>query len=140
TPISLQRFPKACRRVLRSVIRMMDHALRPSLFDGHVERGEHERRPQVRLHRPGHHPATEGIEHHGEVEEPGPRGHVGYISHPELVQSTSREVAPHEIRRRCLVWTSPGGTHTARPVNTDDASRSHQSGDALLTHTLARLL
>src|SRR6185437_16561775 len=51
--------PEGQRRVLRTVIRVMDHTIRPSLLDSHVERLEHELRPQMRLHRPAHHAATE---------------------------------------------------------------------------------
>ena len=60
---------KGKRGVLSALVRMMDHAVWTSLPHSHLQRIEHQLGPQVSLHGPAHHPATEGIEHHGQIEE-----------------------------------------------------------------------
>ncbi len=56
---------------------MVDDVLRTALSEGHIEGVEHELRAQVRGHGPTDHASTEGVEHDGEIEEPGPSGNVG---------------------------------------------------------------
>ena len=51
--------------VLSALVRMMDHALWTSLPQSHLQRIE----LQLSLHGPAHHPAAEGIEHHGQIKE-----------------------------------------------------------------------
>ena len=58
--------------VLTALIGMVDHVLRTSLPQGHVQRVEHELGTQVVGHRPAHNAAGEGIDHHGQVEKTGP--------------------------------------------------------------------
>ncbi len=60
---------KGNRGVLSALVRMMDHALWTSLPQGHLQRIEHQLSPEVSLHGPAHHPAAEGIEHNGQIEE-----------------------------------------------------------------------
>ena len=60
---------KGKRGVLSALVRMMDHALWTSLPQSHLQRIEHQLSPQVSIHSPAHHPAAEGIEHHGQIEE-----------------------------------------------------------------------
>jgi hypothetical protein len=50
----------------------MDDVGRPALRDGHVQRGQDELRPQMRVHRPADHAATPRIEDDGEIQEAGP--------------------------------------------------------------------
>ena len=88
------------RRVLTPLIRVMDDRPRLPLPHGHIERREHEGRPQRRFHRPADDAATPGIEHDGQGEEAAPRRDVGDIRHPQLIRAGRREHPLHQIWRR----------------------------------------
>ncbi len=66
---SMTALAKGNRSVLSALVRMMDHAVWTSLPQSHLQRIEHQLSPQVSLHGPAHHPAAEGIEHNGQIEE-----------------------------------------------------------------------
>ena len=84
--------PERDRRVLRALVRVMDHSLGPALPDGHVQRVEDELRAQVRRHGPADHSAAPRIEHDGQVEEPCGSRDIRDVGDPELVGSVGREV------------------------------------------------
>src|SRR5688500_7658947 len=58
------------RGVLAPLIGVMDHRRRPTLPQSHAQGLEDELGTQMCRHRPAHHPATPGIQHHREVENP----------------------------------------------------------------------
>lgn len=72
--------------ILRALIRVVDDGCRPPLPERHVERLEHELRPQVGLHGPADHAPAPGIDHHGEEEESGGGRDIGDVGNPELVR------------------------------------------------------
>ena len=98
---------------------MRDHPRRPPLLDRHLERGQHQRRPQMRGHGPAHDAPTPDIEHDRQIQDPRPDRDVGDSGHPQLIRLRGRELAPHQIRGRL----SPGRPHR-RP-------RSFAPADAL---------
>src|SRR5437773_6845967 len=60
--------PKADRRVLAPLVRVVNDLVGPPLVDGHVQGGEDQTRLQMRFHRPPDHASTPDIEHDGEIE------------------------------------------------------------------------
>ena len=85
---------------------MVDDAFGPALGHGHVERGQHELRPEGPGHRPPDDPAAEHVENHGEVEKAATGRDVGDISHPERIGAVGHELALDEVlapsaRRAC---------------------------------------
>ena len=78
-------FAELDRGILRALIRMVDHAVRPSLPERHVEGIEHHLRVQGGRHRPADDPAAEGIEHDRQIEEAGPCRNIRDISHPQHI-------------------------------------------------------
>ena len=95
------------RRILTSLIRVMDDGSRLPLLYGHVEGREHEGRAQMRLHRPADDTATPGIEHHGQVEESTPGRDVGDIGDPELIRAGGRERSLHQVGCRAPARLTP---------------------------------
>ncbi len=118
---------------------MMDHVARPALRHGHLERVEHELRPEVVGHRPAHNPPAPGIHHDRQVEEPGRGRDEGDVSHPEPIRSLGREVPVHEVRG----WPGPavraGRDRTTTPVaGANKAGTAHQASDAFAAMPLAQ--
>jgi len=72
---------------------MMNHGGGPTLPERHVERLEHQLGAQMSLHRPADDAPTEYIEHHGEVQKPGPGRDVSYIGDPQTIGRRGDEVA-----------------------------------------------
>ena len=54
------------RRVLAALVGVMDHRRRSALLHGHLQRFGHQRRAQVRCHRPTHDPPAEHVEDDGQ--------------------------------------------------------------------------
>src|SRR6266540_5031879 len=99
------------RRVLTTLIGVMNHCRRRSLGDGHLQRCGDKRRSQVRSHGPSDDLATPHIEHNREIEEPHPRRHVSDIGNPQGVRPIGGEVPIDQI-----------GSGSSRPV----PSRRHR--------------
>ena len=64
------------RRVLATLVGVVDHRRRSALLHGHLQRLGHQCRAQARRHRPTHHPPAEHVHDDGQVEEAGPRRDV----------------------------------------------------------------
>ena len=86
--------PERDRRVLRALVAVVNHFLRPSLPDGHVQRIQDQLGAQVGGHRPAHHPATPGIQHHRHVQKPRPRPYIGVGSDRSAFSPFERWVSP----------------------------------------------
>lgn len=86
----------------------MNHRGRPALRDRHVERRDHQARPQVRRHRPADDATTPDITHDRQVERATRRRDVRNVSDPALIRTARRERALHEIGRRPDVRRADG--------------------------------
>jgi len=125
----------ACRRRWRctgSRVGVVDNAARLALRDRHVQGVEHDVGLEAGRHRPADDSPAPDIEDDGEVEESGPRRHVGDVRDPELVRAGGREVATDQV----VGWTTCRITdrrecRLARR-DADEPGLTHESGDALL--------
>src|SRR5438445_3785013 len=84
---------------LAALIRVMNDVRRPTLRDGHIQRGQDELSPEMGFHRPADHASAPDIEDDGEIEEAGPGRHVGDVRDPQLIRARAGELAVDEIRR-----------------------------------------
>ena len=117
---------------------MMDHILGFALSDSHVEGVHNQLSPQVVLHGPSDDPATEHVEHDGQIQKPAHRRHVGDVGHPEPVGRLGPEVAIHEVGRRPgLLITSRRGRSAPAVTSPHQARNAHQPSDALAPVSLA---
>jgi len=114
------------------MIRMVDHAIRPSLPERHGEGIEHHLRVQGGRHRPADDPTAEGIEHDRQIEEAGPCRNIRDISHPQHIGPIRCEVAIDQIGRltRPIPHGRDGALATAYP---GQAGVPHQPGNTLAT-------
>ncbi len=103
--------PEGQRGVLAALVGVVDHPRWMPLPDGHLQGGEYQFRAQVSGHGPPNHPAAPGIDHHSQIQEPGPGRDIGDVSHPELIWPRSSEIAGDQIRgwvrRRCAPGCPP---------------------------------
>ena len=90
----------------------VDDILRMVLLDGHLESSQDQLSTQMSRHGPADDPAAPGIDHNGQVQEPGPGWDVGdtctarkcrCIRHPEFIRATGSEVTLDQIGR----WSKP---------------------------------
>src|SRR5437870_10324731 len=75
------------RGALAALIRVMPDVRRPTLRDGHIQRGQDELSPEMGFHRPADHASAPDIEDDGEIEEAGPGRHVGDVRDPQLIRA-----------------------------------------------------
>ena len=103
----------------------MDHADGASLRQGHVQSIKHELGFQSVAHRPADDPATVGIQHDGQVQEPGPGWDIGDVGHPELVGLIGVEVPVDQIAGRSHPFVPEGraGGFAAATVPAQDTSK-----------------
>jgi hypothetical protein len=78
-------------RVLTAAIRVMDHVLRTTLDECHLQRSKDQLGFQVRLHRPTHDPSRVHVEDHGQIQKSGPGRDVRDIGHPEPIRAVRVE-------------------------------------------------
>ncbi len=101
----VSRLPSCITRIkaakLAALIRVMDHVVGLPLLDGHVERREHQAAGHALADRPAHDATAPDVEHDGQVDEAGPRRHVGHVGDPGFVGRGRREATLHEVR----CWT-----------------------------------
>jgi hypothetical protein len=75
---------------------------------------------------------AEGVDHHGEIEEPELRPDVGDIGHPEPVRCLGVEAALHQVGCCRVTWFSPGSHRNLAPaMAAHEAFRAHQPGHPL---------
>ena len=117
------------RGVLTSLIRVVDDAPGATLYEGHVERTQHQLRVQMIGHRPAHNAATEDIEHDGEIEKAFCGRHVGGIGHPQPVRGVGHEVPLHEIGRGPRAALPPRRVDPAPPAHAAQTRNMHQTGN-----------
>lgn len=112
--------PERRRCVLTAMIEVMGDtsgSLGSSLLECHVERVEHDFGPEMRRHRPADDPATEGVEHYGEIQKSGPCRHIRDVSDPEFVRCTCSEIALNEISCNDFVRVSARGVHATTAMD-----------------------
>jgi hypothetical protein len=112
----------------------MDDLGRPALRHDHVQGIEDKLGPETRRHRPPHDPATPCVEDDGEIEEAGPRRHVGDVRHPRAIGPVGSEGALDEIRRRAARGIAAGGRDEGTSADAGQAGRLQQPGDPLAAH------
>ena len=86
------------RRVLATLVRVMNHRRRSALRHGHVQRGEDELRAEMRFHRPANHAATPRIDDDGQIQEPA---HVGTY----VISATHNWSGPAAVKCRSIRGT-----------------------------------
>src|SRR5208283_1067801 len=119
------------RGVLGALVGMMDNRAGAALPQRQVERLEHQLGAQMGLHRPPHDPAAEHVEHHREVEEPGPGWDVGDVGHPQAVGLRREEVALDQIGGRARVAIAHGGVNPLAPAGADQTGPFQQPRHSL---------
>jgi hypothetical protein len=93
------------RGILAALIGMINHAVRASLPERHVQRLEHQLSAPIALHRLAQDPAAENVEHPCHIEEAGPGWNIGYIRHP--CRTSTRPKLPC---RKVLASADRGGS------------------------------
>src|SRR5262249_53933272 len=104
---------------------------RLALGYGHVQRGQDQLCPEMRLHRPAHDASTPGIENDGQIQKARPGRHIGDVGNPQLVRPGRGELPIHEIGsgpRRLLAHSRATRFATTHALHTGVA---HQPGDPL---------
>src|ERR1700722_5145059 len=124
--------PEGDRRVLRSLVGVVNDAGRIAPVNRHIQRIEYELGAQVIRHGPANDAAAARIQHDGDVQESRPGRNIRDICDPELIRAISDELPVNEVRSwpRMRIVNGRGGPLAARsPI---DTAFAHQSG-----HTLA---
>lgn len=126
------------RRVLRSLVRVMDHVAGPALCHGHLQSVQNQLRTQVIGHGSADDPAAEGVKHDAEVEEARSSRHVGDIRYPEPVRGSGGKVTVDQVGSRARLSISPRRDRATTPMTgSDKASLAHQPGYAFARVPLA---
>jgi len=116
---------------------MVNHALRSTGRERHIESVEHQLRGKARRHRPAHDAAAAGIEHDRQIEEAGPGRDVRDVGHPQLIQPLRREIARHQVR--CgPASVAPRGDGELAAADPSKSGLVHQSSDPLAADADAR--
>ena len=119
------------RGVLGAVVRVMDHVVRPTQLHRHLKSIQHDLHMHACGHRVADNAATEDVYDDCEVQEPGPSGDMGDISHPESIRSLGGEVAADKILRRARTGAARRRAANSTPAYARQAGIPHQSGDAM---------
>jgi hypothetical protein len=92
----------------------------------HVQCIEHELGLQVVAHGPSDNAPREGIEHDGQIQEPGPGRNIGDISDPQPVRFVGMEVALNRIASGPNPFVPEGCAPGFAAADADNTGRSHQ--------------
>ena len=96
---------------------------------------------QVRLHRPGRPPTDdhpgEHIDHERHIDEPGQRGDVREIDHPQLVRGVRDELAVHQVRRPLSGRVRDRGADPPVPAHSAQAGVVHDPLNGAPSHRSA---
>src|SRR5438128_2661894 len=125
------------RGVLAALIRVMNDVRRPTLRDGHLQRGQDELSPEMGFHRPADHASAPDIEDDGEIEEAGPGRHVGDVRDPQLIRARAGELAVDEIRRRPGRLVAHRRAERLPPAHALQPGAPHQPGHPLTANVEA---
>ena len=126
--------------VLRTLVAVMNDAVRFPLRDGHVQRGQYQVGRHVFADRPADDPPTPYVEHDGQKDEAGPGRHVGHVGDPQLIGTRGSKFAVDQIRCRTLMGIALCRHYVAPPPrHATQARLAHQSGDPLTAHPCAFL-
>jgi len=120
---------------------MVNHRLRLSRHQGHVQRLYHQVRCHALAEGPAHNLAAVHVDDHRQVQEPGPRRYVGHVGHPQLVDVSSYELTFHQVGCRSMAHiTFSGPAETASPAHPTYLRQAHQAGNAFAAGHNACLL
>jgi len=117
-------------RVLRALIRMVDHASRLADRERHVQRRKHNVGVQRQRHRPANDPPAEHVENDGEVEKAGPGWNKSDIGDPKPVGRFGLEGALDQIGRLAATIAHRRFDKTAA-ADAGQTGGFHQPRDAL---------
>ena len=135
--LTVEMLRRPLESTLAALVRVVDHTGRPPLSQRHVERVQYELGAQMIRHRPADDPSTPRIDHHRQIQEPGPCRHVRDVRHPQLVSTRCSEVTLDEIRGRtrvAILSRRPRSPSTRDPL---DPGSAHESRDPLATDRYA---
>ena len=121
--------PEGPRRVGRPVITVGDRVASrwTTSPDGHLEGVNDELGADVIGDGPAHHPATEGVEHDGQVHLALAGRMLGDVHDPETVGLGGIEDPVHQVFGGLGVEIPPGATTTAAPMDPRDVRLAHQA-------------
>ena len=112
-------FTEGHRRVLATLVGVMDDRARASLSHRHVQCVEHQFGAQMVGHRTPHHPAAEHIEYDGQVQESRRSRDVGVGSGRSALSSLERWVSPGPALRTGRAALTASGSPCAHAVGYD---------------------
>ena len=116
---------------LAALVGVVDHPPRPALGHGHLQGVEDELGAEMRRHGPADDPATPGVQHDGQVEEAGPGGDLGDVSHPEPIRSRGRESALHQVGGGPGGGIAPGRPDGPPPAHPGPVGGAQEARDPL---------
>jgi len=96
-------------RVLRALIRVVNHSERFAAKDGHLERADDQLFAHMVGHRPADDATAEDVENDGELQEAAPRRNVSDVGDPQLIGSIGGEAATGQVRRWLRVTIADRG-------------------------------
>ena len=114
-----------------SLVGVMDHVDGAPLRQCHVQGIEHELGFKIMAHGPADDAPREGIQHNGQVQEPGPGRDIGDVGHPEPVWRIGVEIPVDQIASRPHPFVPEGRTGSFSAADASQAHRFHQAFDTL---------
>src|SRR5271170_7193548 len=120
------------RRVLATLIGVMDDALGSATVDRHVESVEHQLCAQMRRHRPAHDTTAEDVEYNGQEQEARIGRHVRDVGNPELIRCSSSELAFDQIRCRSSIAIAHRRLEALAAGRALNIAFAHQPGNSLI--------
>ena len=131
--------PKCNRRILRSLVRMVDHLIRPSLIERHLQCSQDQLTTHMIGHRPTDNLAIEYIEYYCQVHEALPGRDIRDVCDPQLIRCDSRECPVYQVWRWTIIIVSYRRGHPFTSSDTSKPTISHQSCNSFTTHTFVVL-
>jgi len=120
---------------LRSLVRVVDHALWSALVKSHVQSRQDQLTLQVARHCPTHDAAGEGIHDDTEIQEARPSGYVGDVSHPEFIDRWHSKVSLYQIGSLDSLMRFTGRCGALSATDATNAHLTHQTRHALLAYS-----
>ena len=117
-----------------SLVGVMDHVDGAPLRQCHVQGIEHELGFKIMAHGPADDAPREGIQHNGQVQEPGPGRDIGDVGHPEPVWRIGVEVPIDQIASGLNSFVPEGRAGGFAAANARQTRRFHQPLHTFAAH------